>query len=217
VLLSTAGFVLVLGLVTFLPAGISWRSGGLFLLIFLTCMAASVAYLWRANPDIFLARSRIGKGTKLWDKVLMVPLLVSFFGIFAVAGFDARYGWSTVPLWLMVLGYVLFVFGYVMSTWVYAVNKFAEPSVRIQAERGHTVIETGPYGLVRHPLYLFSAFLVGGIPFALGSYWALIPVGVGALAIVVRTSLEDRLLRNELAGYKDYAARVRFRLIPGLW
>ena len=104
-----------------------------------------------------------------------------------------------------------------LSTWVYSVNKFAEPGVRIQTERGHKVIETGPYAIVRHPLYLASLFLIGGIPLTLGSFWALIPVAVGTMVLLVRTALEDRMLHRELDGYKEYASRVRYRLIPGVW
>jgi protein-S-isoprenylcysteine O-methyltransferase Ste14 len=216
-LISGIGFSLLLGTVMFLSAGIRWRRGWLFLLVFIAFAVLSSAYLWRANRDIFVARSRIQRGTTSWDKVLLALLLPSFFAIFLVAGFDARYGWSKVPPWLMVLGYVLFSFGFAMSTWVYAANKFAEPSVRIQSERGHKVVDTGPYAIVRHPLYLVSLFLVAGIALALGSYWALVPVAVGGMVIVVRTVLEDRLLQNELEGYKDYAARVRYKLLPGVW
>jgi protein-S-isoprenylcysteine O-methyltransferase Ste14 len=215
--LSTAGFYLALTIVMFLPAGIRWWRGWLFLLVFLAFMVLSAAYLWRANPDIFIARTKVHRGTKSWDKVLMSLILGSFFAIFPLAAFDARYGWSAVPAWPVVVGYALFTMGFAASTWVQAVNKFAEPSVRIQSERGQTVVDTGPYALVRHPLYLAGFFVFAGIPLALGSYWALIPVVVAAIVIVVRTVLEDRMLQNELEGYKDYASCVRYRLIPGIW
>jgi protein-S-isoprenylcysteine O-methyltransferase Ste14 len=100
---------------------------------------------------------------------------------------------------------------------VYSVNPFAEPSVRIQWDRGHRVVDTGPYAIVRHPLYAASSFLVAGMPLAMGSYWALVPVAAGALVLIVRTVLEDRVLRDELPGYRDYASRVRSRLVPGVW
>src|SRR5215813_1576629 len=116
----------------FLPAGIGWRGGWLFLLVFLAFMILSCGYLWRVNPEIFVARSKVHKGTKSWDVVMLLLILASFFAVFVVAAFDARYGWSVMPAWLMVLGYVLFSIGFAMSDWVYAVNKFAEPSVRIQ-------------------------------------------------------------------------------------
>jgi protein-S-isoprenylcysteine O-methyltransferase Ste14 len=212
-------FSIILGVALFLPAGdIRWTKGWLFLLVFLVLMAASILYLWRTNPDIFVARSRIHPGTKSWDKVLEAFLLLSFVSIFLVAGFDAgRFHWSSVSLGVIVLGYVLPCVGFFLSIWVYRVNKFAEPTVRIQTERGHKVIDTGPYAIVRHPLYSGGLFLFAGIPLALGSFWALIPVAVGALVLVVRTVLEDRTLQAELEGYKEYAGRVRYRLIPGVW
>ena len=165
-----------------------------------------------------MARRRIHPGTKGWDKVLLVFLLSSFAAIFPVAGFDAgRWHWSRVPAWLIVLGYVLLCVGYFISIWVYRVNKFAEPGVRIQTERGHKVIDTGPYAIVRHPLYSGALLMSAGIPLALGSLWALVPAAAGVLVLVVRTVLEDRTLQAELPGYQQYARRVRYRLIPGIW
>src|SRR5262249_37889472 len=135
-----------------------------------------------------------------------------------LAALDAvRFRWSDVPVWLIAVGYVLAAAGYLGSVWVYGVNKFAEPTVRIQSDRGQTVISTGPYALVRHPLYAFSLLLFPGFPLALGSCWALIPAGFAAVLLVIRTALEDRTLQAELEGYKEYAGRVRYRLIPGVW
>ena len=215
--ISAGGFLVLFGVVMFLPAGIGWGRGWLFLLVFVALGVLSSAYLWRANPEIFVARSKVHRGTKSWDKLLLVLILGSFFAVFVVAGFDARYGWSAVPLWLIAVGYALFALGFAMSTWVYSVNKFAEPSVRIQTDRGQKVVDTGPYAIVRHPLYTSAGVLVAGMPLALGSFWALIPVGFGAVILIVRTVLEDRMLQNELEGYKDYAGRVRYRLLPGVW
>jgi protein-S-isoprenylcysteine O-methyltransferase Ste14 len=211
--------VIVLAVALFLPAGdIRWAQGWLFLLVFLVLTVASSLYLWRTNPDIFVARSRIHPGTKAWDKVLMAFLLLSFAAIFVVAALDAgRFHWSSPSLGVIVLGYVLLCVGFFISIWVYKVNKFAEPSVRIQTDRGHKVIDTGPYAIVRHPLYLGGLIMFSGIPLALDSFWALIPSVVVALILVVRTVLEDRTLQEELEGYKDYAGRVRCRLIPGVW
>ena len=102
-------------------------------------------------------------------------------------------------------------------TWAESVNKHFEPTVRIQTERGHTVVDTGPYTIVRHPGYLAASLLVLGMPLALGSFWALIPAVISYLLLVVRTALEDRTLQDELPGYREYAERVRYRLIPGVW
>jgi protein-S-isoprenylcysteine O-methyltransferase Ste14 len=218
-ILSFVVFMIVLGVALFLPAGdIRWARGWAFLLIFLVLTAAGMAYLWRTNPDIFVARSRVRPGTKSWDKVLAALLLLSFVAIFPVAGLDAgRFRWSSVPLGVLVLGYVLWCVGFLVSMWVYRVNRFAEPTVRIQTDRGQTVIDTGPYAIVRHPLYLAALLMCAGIPLALGSFWALVPGAVGTLVLVVRTVLEDRTLQKELEGYQEYAGRVRHRLIPGVW
>lgn len=212
-----AGTVLFLALLMFVPAGIGWRRGWLFLLVFCTYTFLSARYLWRVNPDIYVARSKVHEGTKSWDKVLMALLLASLFAIFLVAALDARYEWSSVSIPMVVVGYILFTLGFAGSIWVYAVNKFAEPSVRIQSDRGQKVVDTGPYANVRHPLYAASIVLFVGMSLAMGSYWALVPAAVGTLVIIVRVILEDQVLRNELHGYKDYASRVRYRLIPGIW
>jgi protein-S-isoprenylcysteine O-methyltransferase Ste14 len=128
-----------------------------------------------------------------------------------------RFGWSSVPPWLVAVGYALTAVGYLGSVWVYGTNKFAEATVRIQKQRGQTVVSTGPYAVVRHPLYLWSLFLIAGFPLALGSYGALAPGAVAAALLVVRTAWEDRTLHDELGGYREYPARVRYRLIPGVW
>jgi protein-S-isoprenylcysteine O-methyltransferase Ste14 len=152
----------------FLPAGIGWRRGWFFLAALLVLTLVSVGYLWRAHPETFVARSKIRAGMKSWDKVMLVLLLVSALVVFPVAGLDSRHHWSFVPLWLTAIGYVVFTFGFATFVWVLGVNEFAEPTVRIQTERGHRVIDTGPYAFVRHPLYLAGFFLWGGIPLALG-------------------------------------------------
>lgn len=219
-ILSLAGFLVILGLMLFVPAGdIRWPLGWLFILVFSILTILGIGYLRLANPDIFVARSRMTRaGTKGWDKVLVRFLLLSFLAIFVVAGLDAgRIHASKAPPWLIVVGYVLLCGGYILSIWVYGVNKFAEPTVRIQTDRGHTVIDTGPYAIVRHPLYSAAILMSVGIALSLGSYWALIPAAAMTLIIVIRTALEDRTLQRELEGYTSYAARVRHRLIPGMW
>jgi protein-S-isoprenylcysteine O-methyltransferase Ste14 len=135
-ILSLGGYFSVLAVAMFLPAGIGWWEGWLFLAVFLLQMAIAALYLWRKNPDIFVARSKIHKGTKGWDMVLYYLLQVLHLAIFPVAAFDGRYLWSSAPWWVTVLGYVLLTVGMAGSFWVVSVNKFAERSVRIQAERG---------------------------------------------------------------------------------
>ena len=208
---------LFLAVIMFVPAGIHWTLGWLFLAVFTIYTVLSCWYLWRVNPEIFVARSKVHQGTKSWDKVLMVLLLASFLAIFVTAALDARFGWSLVSIPVIVVGYVLFTVGFAGSIWVYAVNKFAEPSVRIQRDREQKVIDTGPYAIVRHPLYAASVVLIAGTALALGSYWAFVPGAVGTLVMVVRIVLEDRTLQDELEGYKAYASRTPYRLVPGVW
>jgi protein-S-isoprenylcysteine O-methyltransferase Ste14 len=214
---SLAAFSLLLAAALFVPAGIGWRLGWLFLAVFLLQIAIAAVYLWRVNPEIYVARSRFHKGTKAWDKLVLCLLFPAILAVFPVAGLDHRYDWSSVPGWLVGAGYALLTVGMLGSVWVEAVNKFAEPGVRIQTERGHKVVDTGPYAIVRHPMYATSLLLFGGVALCLGSYWALIPVATAGIVVVVRTALEDRTLQRELAGYKEYAGRVRYRLIPGVW
>jgi protein-S-isoprenylcysteine O-methyltransferase Ste14 len=219
-ILSLAIFLVVLGVVMFLPAGdFRWPQGWLFLLVFFILTVPAVIYLWYANPEIFAARSKLTRaGTKRWDKVLMALLFLSFAAIFITAAFDSgRFHWSSVPLWLIVLGYVLLCAGYLISIWAESVNKFAEPSVRIQTERGHKVVDTGPYAIIRHPLYLGGILLFLGIPLALASLWSLLPAAAATTVLIIRTILEDKTLQSELEGYKAYTARVPHRLLPGIW
>ena len=214
------GFMLLLAMSMFLPAGqLGWVQGWAFLGTYLALTIAAIAYLWRTNPDVVVARSTFHReGQPVAQVVTFVLLLVLFVAMFPVAALDAvRFRWSSVPLWLVVVGYLLLLMGMVGNVWVLSVNKFAEPSVRIQSERSQRAVDTGPYAVVRHPLYATAFFLCAGIPLALGSYFALVPAAISVAVIVVRTALEDRMLQNELAGYAEYASRVRYRLVPGIW
>jgi protein-S-isoprenylcysteine O-methyltransferase Ste14 len=218
--LSFAVFLVVMTASMFLGAGrLDWTPGWVFLAVYLLVAVVAVAYLWRTNPEILVARSSFHWSEQTFaHKVVFVLLLVLFMVIFPVAGFDAgRFQFSTVPSWLAIVGYLLFLVGNAGAVWVMRVNKFAEPSVSIQTDRSHKVIDNGPYSVVRHPLYAFTFFLCLGMPLALYSYWAFVPTGLAYLILVVRTAMEDRLLYSELVGYKEYASRVRFRLIPGVW
>jgi protein-S-isoprenylcysteine O-methyltransferase Ste14 len=196
-----------------------WSVGNewLFLAVFLLQMAIAAVYIWRTNPELFIARSRMQKGTKGWDRVLFYVLQVVLLAEYPVAALDDQHHWSSAPAWVIVVGYVLVTAGMVGCFWVLSVNKFAEMSVRIQTERGHKVIDTGPYAVVRHPMYVACFLLFPGIALALGSFWALIPAALVSVVLVVRTVFEDRTLQEELDGYKEYASRVRCRLIPGVW
>jgi protein-S-isoprenylcysteine O-methyltransferase Ste14 len=209
-----------MGVALFLPAGtLGWLHGWLFLAVFLGVTLIAMAWLSRVNPEIFVARSRVtGEGTKAWDRVLLWFLLAGYVAVLVVAALDdGRFHWAPAPPWAVLAGYVLIIAGTVGTTWAQAVNRHFEPSVRIQSDRNHHVITTGPYALVRHPGYVFGTILTFGIALALGSWWALVPVALVGVVLVIRTRLEDATLQRELPGYAEFAARVRYKWIPGVW
>lgn len=212
-------FPLAFAAMLFLPAGtFAWRLGWLFLVVFLALTLAASLILWRLNPEIFDARRRIQPGTKSWDQLVASAVIVLFAVVPIVAAFHTvRYGGTVLPGWAIVLGYLLVVVGFATMAWAQAVNRFFEPGVRIQSERGHHVIDTGPYAHVRHPGYVSAFALLAGIALALGSSWALVPAALACAVLVLRTHWEDRTLQAELPGYADYARRVRYRLMPGVW
>lgn len=211
--------LVILAVLFFVPAGgITWTRGWLFLLVFTLLMLGAILYFWRVNPAMFATRSRIHPGTKRWDKVVVGLLFLAILVTPVVAGLDdGRFHWSSMPWSLVGFGYLLLVAGWILFAWAETVNPFFEPGVRIQTERGHRVIDTGPYAIVRHPGYFASFLLFAGFALSLGSWWALIPAGCASFLLVLRTVWEDRTLHAELAGYAAYAQRVRFRLIPRLW
>jgi protein-S-isoprenylcysteine O-methyltransferase Ste14 len=216
---SLIGFLVFIGIAMFLPAGrLGWARGWAFLAAFFALTIPSLVYLRRTNPEIFVARSRIHRSTKTWDKVILSLLLPAMlFEIVLAALDDGRLHWSSVPAWATTLGYVFLAFGYLVSVWAYRFNKFAEPGVRVQRERGQQVIDDGPYAHIRHPVYLGGLFIAASLPLTLGSLWALIPAAVGSATILVRILMEERTLRDELEGYREYMERVRWRLVPRVW
>ena len=186
---------------------------------FIYFVASSLA-IYRFNPELSIARLTLRReGSKTWDEILMrVANLTGMLLIPAVAGLDVgRYGWSSLDLVLVVPGFAFFVLGAVLLTWAMIVNSYFESTVRIQEDRGHEVISTGPYRYVRHPGYLSGILWMSSISLIIGSLYTFIPVMVYAAMMVLRTYLEDRTLRDELPGYPEYAERVRFRLIPWIW
>jgi protein-S-isoprenylcysteine O-methyltransferase Ste14 len=218
--LSVGWSLLIFVLCLFLPAGtLAWSRGWLFFIVTVAASILITIYLRRVNPDVIAARVNRHDGTKRWDLLLgLIFILPTILAMPIVAALDdGRYHWSHLPWFGCVLGYVLLIIGLVGVTWAESVNKFFEPSVRIQTDRGHRVIDGGPYAIVRHPGYVSGFFFIIGMPLCLGSEWALIPAVLFCLLLVVRTIWEDQTLRKELVGYEEYAQRVRYRLIPWVW
>jgi protein-S-isoprenylcysteine O-methyltransferase Ste14 len=211
--------LVILAVLLFVPAGrVAWTRGWVFLLVFTLLMIGGIAYFRRVNPEMFAIRSRVHPGTKRWDRIVIALVFLAMFAILLVAGLDdGRFHWSNTSWYVAGFGYLLLVVGWILFAWAETVNPFFEPGVRIQTERGHHVVDTGPYAIVRHPGYFASFLLFAGVALSLASWWALIPAGFASLLLILRTIWEDRTLHAELPGYAAYAKRVRFRLIPGLW
>lgn len=193
-----------------------WVSAAIFILGFVVSRVLAV----RRHPDILQERaaSMGHEDTKSWDK-LLAPL-VAFGSVFIliVAGFDARFGWSTgFPLASKVVALTLILLGYALGTYALMENRFFSGTVRIQTERGHRVVSSGPYHWIRHPGYAGSIITYLAMPVFLDSWWALVPALLSTAVIVIRTHLEDRTLREELEGYDTYAGQVPYRLLPGVW
>jgi protein-S-isoprenylcysteine O-methyltransferase Ste14 len=211
---------LITAAILFGTAGrLDWVMGWVVVGVYLVWTAATALTVIPTNPGMLLERTRPKEGTKKWDMVLLGIVGVAEIVKYVVAGLDQRWGWSPqMPLALQLAGVVVAVLAYdVILVWAMAANAFFAQTVRIQEERGHTVATGGPYRYVRHPGYVGSILSQIATPLILGSVWAFIPAGLAALLFVVRTALEDKTLREELDGYQDYAARVRYRLLPGVW
>ena len=198
-----------------------WWQGWAYSLVFASAGIGIRLWAERRHPGLMAERAQLLKapGVKSWDR-LLAPLMAVSLGLplFVVAGLDHRFEWSPhFPSWINILGLVLASAGYGFAGWAFLENRFFSAVVRIQSERGHVVCDTGPYKLVRHPGYSGSILPPFAMALALGSVWTLIPAAAAVVIAVVRTALEDRTLQNELPGYRDYAGRVRYRLIPGIY
>ena len=206
--------------ILFVSAGrLDWVMGWVFAGLYAAFDIATALVVIPRSPELLIERVRIHQGTKGWDKVL-VRIAAGYLPMasWVVSGLDVRFGWSPqIPPRLQIAGLAITALGFAVVVWAMASNAFFSVTVRIQEERGHTVATGGPYRYVRHPGYVGAILFQVATPILLGSLWALIPAGLSAPAYVVRTALEDRTLREELGGYQEYAQRVRYRLLPGVW
>lgn len=216
--------LLVLVVIPLLPILISgrwnWWEAWVMLAVFVLSFILSRALAVRKSPDILKERANYNQheNTQPWDKWLSP--LVAFGSVFIllVAGLDALYHWSAgFPLAVEIAGLVLIAGGYILGSYAFIENAYFSGTVRIQDERGHRVVSSGPYGWMRHPGYLGSLVASLGMPLLLDSIWAFIPVVIFGAFFIIRTRLEDRFLQENLPGYREYAQKVRYRLLPGIW
>jgi protein-S-isoprenylcysteine O-methyltransferase Ste14 len=197
-----------------------WVAGWAYLGIFFTGAVWITVWLARRDPALLAERmkSPMQKQQPLWDKLFLLAMMFAWCAWLPLMGLDAvRYHWSSMPVWLQVAGAVLVLWSFRMIGRVFAENTFLAPVVKIQSERGHHVISTGPYAVVRHPLYSSMLLYLPASALVLGSWYGLAGSLILIAALVGRTIMEDRKLHRELQGYPEYAARVRYRLVPMVW
>jgi protein-S-isoprenylcysteine O-methyltransferase Ste14 len=209
-----------MGALLFVPAG-TWRWPAAW--VFLTAMVliglAAGLWLARTDPELFAERMRLtARDEQPAADKLFVPILgAAFLGWFVLIGIDHRLHGSEFSRGLQALGLVIQLASTFLVMWVLRVNSFAAPLVKVQSERGHHVIRSGPYAWVRHPMYTGAIVFFLGIPLLLGSLWGLIAVALLAVMFAIRVTIEERTLRDGLEGYSAYTSQVRYRLLPGIW
>lgn len=214
--LTTLAFAALL----FAAAGkVDWPAGWAFIILFWALSQVAMVRLAHRDPALLAERLKppIQQDQPFWDKMLMVGLMLVWLGWLVLIGLDARFHWSTMPVWLQAAGAVGLIAGYGIIIRVLDENTFLAPVVKIQRRRGHHVISTGPYAVVRHPMYSGMCLMAAAIALLLGSW-----IGLAASLLIIiggawRAVMEERELSAGLEGYDDYAARVRYRLLPRVW
>jgi protein-S-isoprenylcysteine O-methyltransferase Ste14 len=199
-----------------------WWEAWVLVGIWTVFVVASAIFLSRHDPALLAERMKLmplQKEQKLWDKMLMSLFFIAAIGLYIIPGFDVvRYEWSEpLPVWLEVFAMIVHPPCFLFLGWVMRENTYLSVVVKIDDKRGHQVITTGPYALVRHPMYTAMIVLLFAVPVALGSRFGLIPAAVLIVLLIVRTHFEDCTLHAELAGYREYAKQTHYRLIPGIW
>jgi protein-S-isoprenylcysteine O-methyltransferase Ste14 len=211
--------VVFVAVTLFIPAGtLNWAMGWALVGLYTVWVAATALILIPNNPELLIERATRQRGYKTWDTVLLSIVGLTTIAKYILAGLDVRFEWTAqMPLALQIAALGIAALGYALVTWATAANAFFSKVVRIQEDRGHAVATGGPYQYVRHPGYIGTIASELATPIMLGSLWAFIPGVLAALLFVLRTALEDKTLLEELDGYQDYAQRVRYRLLPGIW
>ena len=211
--------ILVMDLLLFIPAGrLDWPEAWILSLLYGFFLLVYAVWGTLKAPELLKERSRVAENVKVWDKAIMAVYTVLLLATLILAGLDVgRVGWSQMPLAWQVLGLVGVVLSGGLIFWTAQTNAYLGRMVRIQEDRGHQVVTSGPYHFVRHPMYVGMILLFPGMALFLGSWWSLVPASLIAMLMVIRTALEDRTLQAELPGYAEYCRQTRYRLLPGVW
>ncbi|TPI08454.1 isoprenylcysteine carboxylmethyltransferase family protein [Mesorhizobium sp. B4-1-3] len=210
----------IMGAVMFVSAGtLHWTGAWVYIVVMVGLSLIMGVALTRRDPGLMNERLRppIQKTQTAADKIVLSILLIGIFAWLALMGLDFRFRWSATPVWVQLVGVLVLLVGIWICYLTMLENSFAAPVVKIQDERGQKVITTGPYGYVRHPMYAGAILYFAGTALLLGSWWGLASVLAFILLLAIRTFIEEKTLRTGLQGYDDYAARVRYKLIPMVW
>jgi protein-S-isoprenylcysteine O-methyltransferase Ste14 len=208
----------ILAMLVFLPAGtLDYWQGWLFSAVFFICSLAVTLYLAATDPELLARRMNVGPGaeTERTQKIIVIGAFLSFVAILVLSAIDHRLGWSSVPAWVVIFGAILIMLSYLGFCLVFRENTYG--AATIETVEGQRVISTGPYAVVRHPMYSWGLLMMLGMPLALGSWWALLVAVLGVAVILARLLDEERFLARNLPGYQDYMRKVRYRLVPLVW
>lgn len=211
---------LVTGLLLFIGAGrLDWALGCLFLFFWGFLKILFILLLYWHDPDLLVERATCHENTQPYERVVLPVYFIFSFSTILLAAVDGgRFRWSgEVPLAVIVIAYILFLFGNGLASWAVAANPFFSSESRIQQERRQKVTYQGPYRFIRHPGYLAAILMWPVTGLVLASWWAAISGLLASLMMFIRTALEDRMLQKELAGYQEYVQQVRYRLFPGIF
>ena len=204
-----------LGLIFFVPAGtLDYWEAWVYCAVLLVPFLFVLTYLLRNDPELLVRRMRLNERESAQKRIIRVSSLIFFTG-FLIPGLDHRYGWSDIPVEAVLAADILVMVGYALVFLVFRENPFASRVVEV--EQGQSVISTGPYALVRHPMYLGTSIMWLATPIALGSFWALPIFLILPVVLVYRIMNEEEVLLRELPGYREYTRKVKYRLIPGIW
>jgi protein-S-isoprenylcysteine O-methyltransferase Ste14 len=215
---ALAGLAVVMGLLVFVPAGtLRFWQAWVYLVIFIGASGLTTGYLVRRDPALLERRMRGGPTAEKRpaQKVIMLGASMGFIVLLVVSAFDHRFGWSAVPLGAVVTGDVLMAIGFCLIFRVYQVNAFTSATIEVSSDQ--KVVSTGPYAIVRHPMYASASLYLFGTPLALGSYWAFVPIVAMMPFLIWRLLDEERFLSRKLPGYAEYQRRVPRRLVPYVW
>ncbi len=210
--------VVALAVLIFLPAWtLHYWQAWILVAVFVACTLAITIYLMRNDPALLERRLKAGPGAEQENsqKIIQALAIVAFISIFVVSALDHRFGWSSVPPYVVALGDILIALGFYFVFLVFKENTFSSGIIEVGSEQ--KVITTGPYALVRHPMYIGALVMLIGVPVALGSWWGLSTIILMVVVLVWRLLDEETFLAKRLAGYSEYQSRVRYRLLPFIW